>query len=1113
MFKTAMILIAVLVSISYAHMNSNANGELLTEFLTIHQEIPVDGQFDRPVDIALDKNDNLYVLDAGNSRIQVFDENSNFISKFSYKGIDDKQHTNIISISVGDNGRIYLADSTNKIIRVFDNSGEHLFDFGKSIFDNLESSHMSISVDDDEEKIYVLSNRQDFFVFDISGKLLFRFGEKYESYVVGFDFLVNDKKIYSLQPGNKGINVFDISGKFLFTFGDEGNGMLDKPSTLAADKQNRIFVGDIHTGKIKIFTSDGKYLSSFNYVDVKEEFILTRSMEIDSTGRIYLSSWMDNTIRIYENNEHAYNIGNKNFFDGLLGDPKDVEVDNKNGRIFVVNGVHDVKVFDNKGKYLFDIEETNIDEEKFLLHPDHIFIDKEGRIIIGHDGGIDVLDNNLKPLYSFADKKSVGSGGFIKGDVAVDKNGRIFVADITNNVIKIYDRTNRSGIDFELKGPGIYENSRISALIIDKDNKIYVGIAGKIHVFDIDGNHLSSFGDVRPSDIAINNKGWLFVAEGEKGRVQVFDEKQKYVFSFGKSFGVTDLISPRGITIDENNRIYVVDWPSKAVRGFLLDEELLEPTHSWKQNKIDAPKISTILQQDIIGAISKDGQFEGPTDIKIGKFNKIVVLDSAGHKIQVFDKKTGKHFFSFGEQGNENGEFNHPTKIDVGNDGKIYVMDGSDSGGNNNRVQVFDKDGAHLFNILDETTEISRFHYFGGIAVDDENKVFIVGYYAIHVFDDSGDYLFSFGKAGSKDGGSGDLRGITIDEKGRVYVAHMHEYIQVFDNNGQYLWNFKEKGMDNVEFGKISGRDIEIDESKDGQINVLDHSNHKMLIFDNTGKHLFTTQEKFSENKFGQFALDEEGHMYSVDYKNKKIHVFDTDSKKYLWSFGEKGDSYKHFTYPFRIDVDDKGQIYVIDNKQWRIQKFSNTYELLSTYELILSDQEKKEQDYPELVGITVDKNEQVFAIDANNNIRVFDSNLKLLQIIEDKNKSDERPHSYSRDITHGKNGELYILDSGKGHIKVINEKGEKLFEFGEISVTDSTISNYHPSRVKVDTNGQIYIIDQQNYTVLVFDNKGNLMFTFGTKTIHDEVVNMPSELAVDKDGQIYVIEYKHSQY
>ena len=40
------------------------------------------GQFENPIEIAIDSGDNLYVVDNENNRVQVFDKNGNYLTQF-----------------------------------------------------------------------------------------------------------------------------------------------------------------------------------------------------------------------------------------------------------------------------------------------------------------------------------------------------------------------------------------------------------------------------------------------------------------------------------------------------------------------------------------------------------------------------------------------------------------------------------------------------------------------------------------------------------------------------------------------------------------------------------------------------------------------------------------------------------------------------------------------------------------------------------------------------------------------------------------------------------------------------------------------------------------------
>jgi DNA-binding beta-propeller fold protein YncE len=61
----------------------------------------------------------LYVTDSGNHRVQVFDKNGTFITKWGSKGDGDGQFSKPESIDVDPFGNVYVADTTNNNVQLF----------------------------------------------------------------------------------------------------------------------------------------------------------------------------------------------------------------------------------------------------------------------------------------------------------------------------------------------------------------------------------------------------------------------------------------------------------------------------------------------------------------------------------------------------------------------------------------------------------------------------------------------------------------------------------------------------------------------------------------------------------------------------------------------------------------------------------------------------------------------------------------------------------------------------------------------------------------------------------------------------------------------------------
>ena len=89
-----------------------------------------EGSFDRPIDVAHDSEENYYVLDAGNNRVQKFTRRDRFLLQWGTRGAGEGAFDRPRAIVVDDEDFVYVVDSGNHRIQKFDSDGTFMVAFG-----------------------------------------------------------------------------------------------------------------------------------------------------------------------------------------------------------------------------------------------------------------------------------------------------------------------------------------------------------------------------------------------------------------------------------------------------------------------------------------------------------------------------------------------------------------------------------------------------------------------------------------------------------------------------------------------------------------------------------------------------------------------------------------------------------------------------------------------------------------------------------------------------------------------------------------------------------------------------------------------------------------------
>ena len=105
----------------------NSSGELLISW---GGSGDANGKFSFPWGVVIDSNDDVFVSDAYQNRIQKFDSSGNYSTKFGSYGDGDGELRAPLGLGIDSNDRIYIADHSNHRISIFTNTGTWVENIG-----------------------------------------------------------------------------------------------------------------------------------------------------------------------------------------------------------------------------------------------------------------------------------------------------------------------------------------------------------------------------------------------------------------------------------------------------------------------------------------------------------------------------------------------------------------------------------------------------------------------------------------------------------------------------------------------------------------------------------------------------------------------------------------------------------------------------------------------------------------------------------------------------------------------------------------------------------------------------------------------------------------------
>ncbi len=246
------------------------------------------------------------------------------------------------------------------------------------------------------------------------------------------------------------------------------------------------------------------------------------------------------------------------------------------GRIFVSDTVaRFVRVFDVPRGALAKIGDEEGPGQ--LIKPIGLDVDAAGNLYVADIGASSIVVYGPDGAYL---RRIGAKGSFSRlSSVTVDPAGtRVYAVDIggvssDQHRVRVFDAQSGQHLsDIGRRGSGPGEFNLPRDLAIGKDGRLYVVDGGnfRVLVFDREGRYLQAFGSVgkqygqfaRPKEIAVDREGNVYVVDTAFGNFQIFNAEGELLLFVGdrsERDGPAKYMLPSGIAVDEDGRVYVVD--------------------------------------------------------------------------------------------------------------------------------------------------------------------------------------------------------------------------------------------------------------------------------------------------------------------------------------------------------------------------------------------------------------------------------------------------------------------------------------------------------------------------------------------------------------------------
>jgi tripartite motif-containing protein 71 len=279
----------------------------------------------------------------------------------------------------------------------------------------------------------------------------------------------------------------------------------------------------------------------------------------------------------------------------------------------------------------------------------------------------------------------------------------------------------------------------------------------------------------------------------------------------------------------------------------------------------------------------------------------------------------------------------------------------------------------------------------------------------------------------------------------------------------------------------------------------------------------FKFKSKFGSygNNNGQFdcpffiTTDKKGDIYVSDYKNHRIQIF-TSNGVYKRSLGSEGSENGQFMCPMGLTFNSKGHLIVADQQNHRVQVFDENMQFIKSFGSVGRTNGLLREPY----GVAVDAEDNIVVADSNNHrVQIFTSD-GIWKSTIGKRGSDEGEFDSPWSVAVSKiYHRIFVSDSGNNRIQVFDSEGKYLDTYPPVTGPEDSHLEQPRGLALTNCHQFLLVCDWGYHRILVLNAlNGQLIKSYDSKGTKEEQLEYPEGICVSPSGQMLITEWKSNR-